>query len=463
LPRRLDFRLPDFVRIAWASPEARAAWEPRIAEASRAREVIERLTVASGLRQVALQSVAPEDLVAFSQGLAEHGLVAVPISREGAVEGGYGSAAQPVTPGSAWTYRVAIGRTPEAVGALQKAWGKDDDRVGQLLGYPECCRMFFQRVWCEEGWFDPTARMAEGAPDGPAECNILLRWIGVRAVSHLPCSFDCDASQRVGHNNLWMAETQGYRGAAAWTRELLSWPLRWSSLHGIAEITTPCFRLSVSSDALAQEEWLERQGSMWPSEGAKGTRFPFVKRSDLPVSPEIVHRETANGFATIQAMREAHGPVVEAAVRTLQSRRSAPVFDLGCGDGSLAAEIHRRVPTCQPGGCEIDPDRYRLANARPGTWRMADLHDSLALDPETVLLCSALRLTEGNGQRRQRLIEALRVHPSVLYVYRGGGLEASPEALRRVCREVDLGDPIFISSNGSSVAGVVGGAVEERR
>ena len=84
----------------------------------------------------------------------------------------------------------------------------------------------------------------------PFQANILWRWMGPRAVPHLPCSFDCRASVEFANtaDGPWpRARITARRWT--WLEEILSWPVSWSALHGIAEVKTPVLKASTRTDA----------------------------------------------------------------------------------------------------------------------------------------------------------------------------------------------------------------------
>jgi len=137
----------------------------------------------------------------------------------------------------------------------------NNKRVGELLGYPECCIDFYLENWINRQFVDTTwpmsvdkmqitddVRTIHIKEDTPPECNILWRWQGVRLVSHLPCSFNCSHTQDMGMKMAELGRQLGYGEEVDWIYELLSWPVEWSALHGIAEIKTPINKISSRTD-----------------------------------------------------------------------------------------------------------------------------------------------------------------------------------------------------------------------
>ena len=245
--------IPEYTRWAWRTAAAKAAWDPQIQTAVDALHRLEWLSVHAGIREAALVDVAAEDLSAFTMTLLrQYDLFVVPLSQH-AVPARYGAQLSAPKPGGKTKWRVAVGRS--IVGQLHDAYhAHDEDRVGALLGYPACCRAFFQRHWADARRRDVTWEQAqEGrAPDGPPEANILLRWLGVRLVPHLPCAFTCAATVDVGRQWQAVAAQQGIDLTG--TRAMLAWPERRSRWHGAAEIVCPDLRISCSTEWTAEKQ-----------------------------------------------------------------------------------------------------------------------------------------------------------------------------------------------------------------
>lgn len=143
---RLNFQLPDFTRFAWVSEPARWLWEPSLRRIARAWAKVEWRSIAAGARACGLATVSAEGLVAADQRWAAAGPSALPLQEVGVLGMPYASTAPAVEPGKPRRLRVAIG-APGDVVRLKDRWvAQDHDGVGELLGYPACCRRFFQRV-----------------------------------------------------------------------------------------------------------------------------------------------------------------------------------------------------------------------------------------------------------------------------------------------------------------------------
>lgn len=281
---RLDFVLPDFTRHSWVSDSAREIWEPRLNRITKAWLEIEWLSVVSGIRSCCITMTSPKELVTGTQEWAKHGLNTLPLPIQ---KFNYSYLSADVRAlGKPFALRIVLG-TPQEVSHFKSAFDAGNDLdMNRLLGYPLCCSEFFRETWVEQGLVDTTWPMAvatKAPPEGvrsievtgPPEANILWRWMGIRAVPHLPCRCDCQHSVEFGKNLVEVGSQAGYDIEMDWLLEILSWPIEWSALHGIAEIKTPVLKISTRTDATRVKYVVKREGDTFPLEAAKGLNFPY--------------------------------------------------------------------------------------------------------------------------------------------------------------------------------------------
>ena len=410
--------LPDFCRRQWVGADARALWEPRVTAIGRQFAAAERASVEAGIRSAALQSVTPEQLPELTQRAAKRGLIATPLSSQGRPES-YAAGTVEQTSGGPWDYRVAL-TLSRVAGAFVKAWqNSDDETIGQLLGYPECCRRFFTDTW-GAGSVDPTWQMAEHG-DGPPEANILLRWLGVRYVPHMPCGFHCGPTIELGRKlRALIQQTE-----QEWMDVLLSMPMLWSSLNGIGEVITPIVTLNFRSEIGHELLEIRRQGTAYPEAGADGLRFPY---RPPPARRPDERLWTDNGFSSLKAMEKAHAVVVSAAAHGNGPRS---VLDLGCGNGMLARKL--AGTSGRAAGVESDPDRA----ARSARY-LDDVVTADAMDLEQLVEdFDLLTLMPGRLlERPNDLCAKLEGRPLLVYCY-GDWLERY-HSLEELCRAAGL-------------------------
>jgi len=272
----------ELLRVAWVSEGARRVWEPRLAAIGAAWAEIEWRSVLAGVRRCAIVAVTPTELLAHGAGWSTAGLTALPLELDRSrPEPGRRSGPAEVV------IRFAVG-TPADVAAFATAWQAGDEQaMGELLGYPACCTRFFHHVWVDGGLDDTTWPMAvasAGAPPETAEIELDGRWaantawrpLGVRPVSHLPCRVDCAPTAELAGRFRQVGRDLGYAQEMAWLTDVLSWPLSWSALHGLAEVVTPVLKLAVPTDPGPGRRTLRWRGGAYPEEGATGRSFPFA-------------------------------------------------------------------------------------------------------------------------------------------------------------------------------------------
>ena len=439
--KTLDFVLPDFTRRSWVSKRAQDEWEPRFQRITRAWQQMEWLAVAAGLRACAIAIVTPDSFIEQAGEWAKHGLSGMPVEIQGMSSSSYSSTSVSTALGKPFVYRVVVG-TPQSVTAFKNAWDNDDHgEIGRLLGYPSCCHQFFFDVWVEDGLIDTTWPMAvaDNAIDedtrclevsGASEANILWRWMGLRAVPHLPCSFNCQPTIALGQQFIQLGREAGYEQEMEWLLEILSWPMQWSALHGIAEVKTPLIKVSTRTDATAEEYVVRRLGSGYPDEGARGLGFPYQtavsthRARRQPTSPAWY--ATDNGFPSAAVMAEAHAPIVAAATAVLPPDGGS-VLDLGCGNGALLQKIQRVNSAIVPFGLDID--NGRVAHARQLHPTFADnfftgdlfTYDILWTERRyTVALLMPGRLVEATPAQAAQLRSYLQSHCDHILIYAYG-------------------------------------------
>ena len=419
--KRRENKLPEWTRTIWASESAKNLWEPRIQRIGALLTELELLTVEMGFRRAAWTFVTPNELADKTIALAARGLTLFPLQRTGQ-SGSYASQGKAYEEGQPWHYRAIVFSAETGAGSLAAIFsGGDNGAMGMALGYPECCRKFFQRVWVDEKWLDTTWPMAEqtgieskqhdhivfpagevnpdmrtlrfeGAERWPA--NILGRWSGVRAVPWLPCSLACRDTVEVWDTH-WRPLAQDVDAEAlGWLQQLLQTNWRWSALHGIAEIETPIFKVSTRTDACDELHTVEYVGSVQElEEGATGTRFPYFAQQAPqltqgksfaaglealraqaeepqavePAAPAVLVDDSLwvqNGFNARQGMEEAHAVLFRALAVSYTPAAEGYIMDPGCGNGLLLEQLAVMYPHLFCCGIECIRERAIAAYER---------------------------------------------------------------------------------------------------
>jgi 2-polyprenyl-3-methyl-5-hydroxy-6-metoxy-1,4-benzoquinol methylase len=415
---------------------------------------------------------SPEEFLAMGATWAEEGLNALPVEMTGVSGQPYSATGVPLEAGQPFVFRFVVGR-PADVASFKAAWDAgDQEAIGDHLGYPVCCREFFRRVWVDDAMVDTTWPMAAATAGaaagtttieatGPPEANILWRWMGVRAVPHLPCRLDCAATADLGRALIEVGRQAGFTQEMDWLTEILSWSVEWSALHGIAQVKTPVLKVSTRTDATTRRYVVRRRGSAHPREGVRGLAFPFEVPVRLRLSESRGFRRglenavrlhprpewyaTDNGFASVGALHDAHRPIVEAGVAAL-GQRGGNVLDLGCGNGALLERLGAAASGVVPFGIDVDPQRIEHARQlHPGheaNFVDGDMFDNDQLWFEERRYALALlmpgRLLETDELHATALRERIRRSCDRVLVYAYGDWLTRAGDLTNLAREAGL-------------------------
>jgi hypothetical protein len=407
----------------WASESAKSVWEPRITQVTQYLSEMERVSVLRG--RVAIQSVTPSELPGLVQWANRHRLVVSCLTAQ--QKPSMYAAGESEYRGGEWTMKVAISQPLDAHGIVLRYRMAKDDELGEYLGYPKCCIKFFTRTWGTGEIIDPTWHMLPDGTEretevfGPDACNILLRWAGIRAVPYMPCSFHCDDTVKFAEEFLLDRDKDPYK----WLVEILSWPVEWSALHGIAEIKTPVFKISTRTDATGEKYTIRRRGRSYPVEGARGMRFPY--RTVQSLNAKFWED---NGFVTKEAMDNAHQLITEVFLNAAQDVMS--VHDLGCGNGLLLKRIGAHLrPEVMLVGIDVDHDKIMRARELTPTYifMVGDLRRHIITGPKPSLaLISANRLLEDRVA-----VDKVINRFDYLLLYSYNGVTLIPAGWKRIC------------------------------
>lgn len=300
----LDHSMHPFNRCSWVSDAARSLWEERIHRIEKSVATLTILGVANGLRPCVILNVRREQSFAFGQLAAAHDLAVAVLERG---RGQRWHPPQPGDPASAPLLEgvpaldvLAVG-TPRQVGELHRLYQQERfDDLEQFLGYPKECRSFASSVYEDMNLRDPIWPMALATPlaeagkgtvagvnyrrvDCAPHSNFLLASIGLTPTPFVPTSFDCPYAAEFFDGLVEFGRDRGFMVEMDWLTEILSWPMEWSALHGIAETKTPVFKISSDTDATPNKLVVTYLGTAEVAMAAKGLGFPYLsgQRRDM--------------------------------------------------------------------------------------------------------------------------------------------------------------------------------------
>jgi hypothetical protein len=386
--------LPDFTRWSWASVAERQWWNPLFEQAHHAIRMMERESVVAGIRRACWQPVPPQELVDAMRWAQQHELLCIVTHQVLASKGGYVSKMQSAGPKDDFVYRCLFIK-PEhyAAAAPALALVRNDHDMGTLLGYPSCCQDAFAATW-GKGQVDSTWEQWQATGSHKSVDilpHTLLRWLGIRAVPHMPCTYDCAPSNDMARSLLALGCELGYKEDMILLKEVLQWPVKYSRLFGIAEVVTPAVKISTRTDWTPTKESFEKDGHYNKPEAWLWTD---------------------NGYSDPGAMRRAHSVLINSLVDVPQKSR---VFDLGCGNGLLLRRLTIQRPDLKIGGVDVNANAIAHAPRMLGKWMTGTIEACLWagwFEP-TVAVISVQRLLDMTPETVKAVVHSV---PS-LYVY----------------------------------------------
>jgi hypothetical protein len=271
---RLPFELPAFSRITWASAASRSTWGERLSRVRRALDDRERPSCWSGILPARIVKIYPYREPEWTDEARRCGLeverleaTATDMARDEELQTGK-------------AILVLAGR-PEAVRQARV------ERSGRALGMPDCCARQAERTrplaLRSQEMILMLSSVPEVEPGGCAflrqawETNLFWRGAGVSFLPYLPCVVGCERSKALAQALLARMTRSGFEEETGWLREMLSWSLSWSALHGIAELKTPLFKACGSTDATAGRHEICLEGTS-PKDAPAGIGFPYRGR-----------------------------------------------------------------------------------------------------------------------------------------------------------------------------------------
>lgn len=282
-----ETNIEPYARLIWVSERAKKTWSEAIAQLNSFMQQMEVESVIHGHRRVSWQTIREDEFLRYAKGWAERGLYIFPVTRVRTFQGFAHKHDEPV-PGEVASICVVLSKRREDALEYRRAYERgDNDTQGYLLGFPACCRRFFEKVWAQS-YYDP---IWQAALNSRAKKQIderkmrikahpyslaTLRYVGLRISFHIPCAFDCRETVKVARKRLVLA--RGYSEEKVILLEaLLRMPHSWSVLHGIAVVKTPIFYIVTSSVPSIERYEVEVEGDFIPREAKAGTTFPFTE------------------------------------------------------------------------------------------------------------------------------------------------------------------------------------------
>lgn len=279
--------LDPFDKRNWKTAESRDEWRDVLRKASSAKSTAEWKSVSEGKtdRKAAIIHVNNKNRERWLRRLSENNLVYRDI-RFTKPYGGFSHKFFPTDKSDPEriTYAV-IAKNEDIADKMEEAETElsgieKHETVGKLLGFPRCCRKFFNKHFLEKGIIDPMyeatcntsdVNKIEGSreklhvPSPNPYNNALWRYYGWSFVTHLPCSWDCEKTAEIGKMREQIMRDNGYSQAADKLYEWLNAPAVWTGKAGLLNIKNKHF----TGSARTSDYW-SMKTIVWRAENKPG-------------------------------------------------------------------------------------------------------------------------------------------------------------------------------------------------
>lgn len=237
---KLDIPRNNFTNITYKNPANEQRYSQLMSNITDAFLKIEYLSVIEGTRDAHLMFIRPNEVEQRKEEFKKYGLEVILLNKEmDDMSGGYGNHSADWNGNGNYTWRAIITR-PQFINTWKEIWDTREKKdvflgeylIGRALGYPDCCSKHFTEVWMRRGGIDTTWQQAActvtGTPDYTeaekilSDCNAielpestpiwgsnLIRWAGLKFVTHLPCSFTCNETRRITMEKLLSQPSMG--------------------------------------------------------------------------------------------------------------------------------------------------------------------------------------------------------------------------------------------------------------
>lgn len=265
-----------YTHLNWKTPRSRDAWREYISGMGQAKSAAEWMSVMDDEteRKAAIIHINNYNREEWLKRVGEHDLHFRPI-RYSEPYNGFAHKFSPTTENdpNRITYSV-IAEDADVADKMEEAEmemvGVDRHNVvGELLGFPECCREFFMEDWATRGIRDPMYEISCNTPS--ASCidgnrnhihvedpnpgvNNMWRYFGISFITHMPCSWECEESIELARNRYRIMSENGYTEEAQYIHEWLDQPFTWSAYHGQANIQNMHVTAKVNSSCYLDEK-----------------------------------------------------------------------------------------------------------------------------------------------------------------------------------------------------------------
>jgi hypothetical protein len=275
----------------WTSAQNRDQWSSLLARMKRLRSEAEWRSVMDDDtdRDIAIIHLNHSSMEDWAERLGRHGLHYRTLRHTKPYDGFAHSHRHTSPRNPKRVCYAAIAENEDLLDAAEEAENDNSldghDQLGELLGFPSCCRQHFQDIWLERDVNDPIYEAACNTPsvervssdashdhlrlnDPSPWVNVMWRYFGLSFITHLPCSFECEASEHVAYHRGRIMEDVDEEAAHA-LKTWLDQPHSWSGHNGIAHVKS---ELAIAQTTTS--DYLQEKKITWREQHPAGGEVP---------------------------------------------------------------------------------------------------------------------------------------------------------------------------------------------
>ncbi|MBL6448616.1 hypothetical protein JMN32_20055 [Fulvivirga sp. 29W222] len=272
---RLEFTMPPFRRLSWASFELKRTWEYRFTEIAVAIKKLFQSEEGQKLFPVQFHNVETHGVYQFKKILESSGLVAE------------------VVPASSASYMLNVASTTTVRGAdytCVVAGKRKAVRAFLNDGIRNCGLPFSKAYWdawqefSEQNIRDPKwiyladiIKEKEQFLKVQQDIHTNYFWEdwGISLMPFRVPKLQSEEFVTLGNEILKIAQNQLTPQLYNFWLEILSWPVEWTAMHGIAELKTPLFKTSYDTLPTGEKFVIQCHSEVYPENSPSGLLFPY--------------------------------------------------------------------------------------------------------------------------------------------------------------------------------------------
>jgi hypothetical protein len=287
---KLNFSMPNFNRITWVSEELKNNWEPIINQLPLVIDDFFTSNEVVNLVPIQIKFINPNKVYNYKKEIIRKGLFAEHLETNILFDN------------HIYCRNKSFNSIPVVIGTLKNVTTfirsmkdisieKESKSNKELSDIPFLGRQYLTKNITDQFWGYLLSENNEKVEQNKTLDNNILNpyWasFGISSIPYLPNRLDCSESFDIALKIKEIAKNNLSKGIFDAWYEILSWPIEWSALHGIAEIKTPLFKMIYNTDATGTKYSMQLKSETYPEKGLKGLLFPYKKPKKLYFSESL--------------------------------------------------------------------------------------------------------------------------------------------------------------------------------